>query len=228
MAGDGEEADPDGAALVVALNEDLSDEEDEEDGAAADQERQRGGPDEDGGGQEGGAALFEEEVAAADAARREEAARARLLMDMEGAEAGGAADGYGLGVAGRARLNREVTYQHFVSAMWPKITSECMQWSQMLWHGQHTAGDVACPAPTKEHNSRTALPLTVPLHLHLRPAPCSPRAAQPGGARARVPGDCELHQGQRRSHLQVRRAAGLGVRHGAAASICDDFPRNLM
>ncbi|KAG2432292.1 hypothetical protein HYH02_013015 [Chlamydomonas schloesseri] len=122
VAGDGDEADPDGAALVVALNEDLSDEEDEEDTAAADEERQRG-PGAADGGEEGGAALFEEEVAAADAARREEAARARLLLDMEGAAAGAVADGYGLGVAGRARLNREVTYQHFVSAMWPSITT---------------------------------------------------------------------------------------------------------
>ncbi|GLI67622.1 hypothetical protein VaNZ11_011869, partial [Volvox africanus] len=34
-----------------------------------------------------------------------------------------AVDDYGPGVAGLARLNREVTYQYFVNSMWKKITS---------------------------------------------------------------------------------------------------------
>ncbi len=128
---DTDDPDPDGAAMVVALDEDASeDEEDEPD------EQQQGEEGEQGDGQEGGQAggddqggvvALEEEVAAAAAARAAEAARAGLLQEL-GAAAGAVAvadDGYGLGVAGRAWLNREVTYQYFVSHMWKQITSEC-------------------------------------------------------------------------------------------------------
>ncbi|KXZ49100.1 hypothetical protein GPECTOR_23g31 [Gonium pectorale] len=110
---DGEEVDPDGAALVVALDEDASDDEEDEaegDGAA------------DGADGGAGEVALEEEQQAAAAAEAEATARAAALQELEGG-AGAEGEVYGLGVAGRARLNREVTYQYFVSSMWKHITT---------------------------------------------------------------------------------------------------------
>ncbi|EFJ46513.1 hypothetical protein VOLCADRAFT_118102 [Volvox carteri f. nagariensis] len=131
---DGEELDPDGAALVVALDEDVSDDEDEveTETAAGNQGAGDGGaagPDSASGNAEdtaaGGVVALEEEMEAAAAAAAAVAARAAALADLEagGGDGHAASDSYGLGVAGRARLNREVTYQYFVNSMWKKITT---------------------------------------------------------------------------------------------------------